>query len=209
MSLCTFTPGVIGASCLNGTIASIVTSTNVTIETKLDKRDCVCCGAHSGTDSYVNADVTAGGVWWAPWKKASGCYYAGNSQGSSTFSMEWSSSESKEYSSGVSVSVGGAWKSILNANVGYNHGWTFGTSSTKGGSYACTVPAGSVGQMWSQQAMGWSDGRYRTCTRKYVCGAITSDTCGAWSASIHQDWVLQDANNVNLGCSTGYDKVSC
>ncbi|KAI8808066.1 hypothetical protein BJ742DRAFT_757009 [Cladochytrium replicatum] len=208
MELCNFTPGVIGASCFNATIASMVVSSNVTIEDKLDKRDCVCCGSHSGTDAYISATVTAGGVWWGPWKTASKCRWNGLDSEPSWTNIDWSTSESRSLN-GVSGTVGNLWKDILNGNGNFNHGWTFGLSSYRSGLHGCTIPARSNGQVWAQQAMGWSDGQYRNCQRTYVCGAVTKDTCDGWSNSVHQDWVLQDAQNYQLGCSTGDANVKC
>ncbi|KAI8814626.1 hypothetical protein BJ742DRAFT_865076 [Cladochytrium replicatum] len=200
MSICNFTPGSIGASCFNGTTASMLTR-----QARLR-----LLRTHSGTDTWLDASVTAGGVWWTGWKPASKCLRTGyDSAGGSFQGMNYWASESRSLADGVPGTAGDLWRGILNSGDYGRNGRTFGLSTTVSGKYQCWVPGNSVGQLWLQQAMGWSQGMYRTCYRTYVCGAVTKEGCYDWSASYHQDWVLDGVGNAQFGCCAGEDKVQC
>lgn len=85
--------------------------------------------------------------WWGPWETASSCTYTGLSQGTGVQGITWSKSVAVEVSAGIEF---GVIKDILgiSAGVSVTNTWT------DGGKIDCTIPAGSVGQIWAQKYMG-------------------------------------------------------
>ncbi|KIL89185.1 hypothetical protein FAVG1_07579 [Fusarium avenaceum] len=140
--------------------------------------------------------------WWGPWETASSCTYTGLSQGTGVQGITWSKSVAVEVSAGIEF---GVIKDILgiSAGVSVTNTWT------DGGKIDCTIPAGSVGQIWAQKYMGEAN-----------MWSITCQSCGISGQSCIGDWVERGfvkapsdgsdpGRNMNTGCSTGSENVKC
>ena len=164
------------------------------------------------TDSYQAVQVPDGqsGTWWGSWEPATGCYYQGDSSGSSGNCQSISASVTTSWSASVGFSsdLAGDVLDFINADGGLNFGFTWGYSTSTSEMTSCCPGSDSVSQIWSQSQYGWSNSQVQTC---YYNSCFPSDqSCGAWSAYQHADWALPDGmRTVQYGCSTGSNNVRC
>lgn len=160
------------------------------------------CTGHT----FKQVKVIQTGTWWAPWKPATSCNYCGLSTGACSNTLGWSYTSSSSFSVGFDLGVEGGVKDSIQGSAGFNLGYTWSTSITESGSVTCNIPAGSVGQVWTQQLMGWSDSEVRTVIYS-ICGTVYS----SWSGKQHADWPLtkDDGTTRAAGCSTGQANVKC
>lgn len=173
-------------------LTGIVTSNIYSNET-LAKRCHGCTVPNRPPIYYTRYQMPQQGVWWSPWYPVSNCEYDYLGSGES-FSMSYSWT----YTYSVTVGLTANWGTISSSfTIGVAESW--GQTSTT----TCTIPAGSVGQMWYQQKVAWGDMQQQNCKEQSAEGT----TCGSWSQNYRVNAPVP--NSYNLGCSTGSSNVRC
>ena len=137
---------------------------------------------------------------WGAWTASSGCVYTGYDPAGASLGIDWGKSVS------ISENAGLGWSNIadvLSASVGFE----VTTTWSNGGSQTCYVPGNSVGQIWAQNYLGWGwfwSASCFSCDYGSYCDASYVDG-GATAPMSNWQW----GTGFNLGCSTGYNMVSC
>lgn len=133
--------------------------------------------------------------YWDEWKPASKCHWTGYDPAGGIESIAWSTSIAYTETAGLDWNV---VKDVLSASLGFSVTETFTKSDTK----SCNIPGNSVGQIWSQNKLGFVNMESAECS-----SCSWGSTCGEWSPA--GDAIAPAKEDPQTGCSTGQDKVKC
>lgn len=154
------------------------------------------------TVSLKQTRIVESGTWWDVWTQDSGCAYCGLSSGQCDEAINWADTTSATFNVGFDMSTQDKVLSLIQGNAGFNLGYSWGYSFTKGGTWTCHIPASSVGRLYVQNQKGWADSQVRYGSSTTGCGG-NGLQWDSWTASMRSNWALNGDNTVNHGCSTG------
>jgi len=160
-----------------------------------NKRQMPCFG-------FIRRSVRETNQWWDDWHPASGCAYTGHAPNGAALQINWS--YTKGMVANFEIGNAGALASLISGKIGFQ----VTESRTNGGTFTCKIPGNSVGQIWQQNYMAWGwtwEEKCMSCTY----GPVDCWDATAIGAAIAPRDSAQSGVGVNVGCSTGYDKVQC
>lgn len=215
---------VVAANCVNQTTTALIGAENgttlyacgsaftvmsaiglpLTKNNSLVARQCTV----PSTTSITQTRVAQSGTWWDDWAQDSGCNYCGLSASTCRRTITWSDTTEASFSVGFDPGTEGTVLDIIKGNAGFNFGYSWGRSYTKGGTWGCDINPGDVARLYIQNQKGWADSQTRYIQQTTNgCGGM-STSYGAWSAYQRSNWALDGQNTINFGCSTG-DNAHC
>lgn len=85
------------------------------------------------TVSLKQTRIVGSGMWWDVWAQGSGCAYCGLSSGQCDEAINWGDTTSATFNVGFDMSTQDKVPSLIQGNAGFNSGYSWGHSFTKGG----------------------------------------------------------------------------
>lgn len=186
----------------------LITDIEYQQEVKVDKRESpleiaqkmVPVGQIIPGIAFTERQVAGQGTYFAPWAPASCPFYNDKSPSDVRHDFTVTITKTKSFQPGFDINVCAAAALHIGAEI------TKTESYTRTDSY--TIKAGKICQLWVQPLRFWQDQQTRTCRKTGF--TATDKKCGAWGASIHGDFLVQNKTIGNLQCGPkNVDKTNC